>query len=352
MKSKKRQMGFTLVELLVVIAIIGILIGMLLPAVQSVREAARRTDCANNLRNIGLAAHNFETSFKHYPTTGGAVQQYVNPDEACESQFGYELAGWMYQILPFIEQTALERARMGDVDGNCGFILTPVAETPVSTFNCPSRFNRTAIAFTEIFALGDYAGVMSSWNDPGWNGFEWQVTQPPREGEGSVVWTGMISRGGHVQNPGSNPTVTMFRKVNNAGVRDGLSNTIMIAEKSVDSRFYTLASASPWPYWEIYGYYVGADWPNMRMFAAATQGPSSPSPVIPPVGDSEPRPDGVFQYSTGQYEEFGFGSAHPGIVNAVMGDASTQSLNRTGDLILLDRLGKRSDGELASLDDL
>lgn len=352
MKSKKRSSGFTLVELLVVIAIIGILIGMLLPAVQQVREAARRTDCANNLRNIGLACLNFDSSFGHFPTTGGAVQQYVSGLEACQSQFGYELAGWMYQILPFIEQTAIEQARQGDVDGNCGFILTPVAETPISTFNCPSRFNRTAIAFTEIFALGDYAGVMSSWNDENWQGFEWQVTQPPRDGEGRVVWTGIISRGGHVQSPNSNPSVTTFRKVNQAAIQDGTSNTIMIAEKSVDSQFYTLASANPWPFWEIYGYYVGADWPNMRMFAAATQGPSSPNPVIPPVGDSEPRPEGIFQYSTGQFEEFGFGSAHPGIINAVMGDASTQAINRTGDLIMLDRLGKRADGEIVNLSDL
>ena len=91
--TQSRRNGFTLVELLVVIAIIGILIGMLLPAVQQVREAARRTQCANNMRQLALAAHNFESAHRHFP------------DSAASSLEGYSLIA---KTLPFVEQANLQ----------------------------------------------------------------------------------------------------------------------------------------------------------------------------------------------------------------------------------------------------
>ena len=106
--SRMRRSAFTLVELLVVIAIIGILIGMLLPAVQSVREAARRTQCMNNMKQIGLAALNYESAHMHFPTTG-YVDYSVNWTDP--SSYADEAWVWGYSILPFIEQTNTYNAR-------------------------------------------------------------------------------------------------------------------------------------------------------------------------------------------------------------------------------------------------
>ena len=335
--EKNRRKAFTLVELLVVIAIIGILIGMLLPAVQQVREAARRTDCLNNLRQIGLGCHNFESTFQKYPSAGGAVQQFTNPDEQTEGIFGFENGSWMYQILPYLEQGNLTNLRE-----SAGF--GEIIEVEVPSFNCPSRFARFATIGTDIYALPDYAGVMASHNDEGWLGFEWRITEPPRTNEERVVWTGIIAKGGHVDISDSPETVWEFRKVTTASVFDGTSNTIMIAEKGVRADRYTITTASPWPYWEVYGYYVGADWPHMRQFGALTYN-QTPSRVWPVLGDNEARPSGTF-------DEQGFGSPHPGIFNAVIGDGSTRVINRTAQLLLLDQLGKRADGETTTFESL
>src|SRR5262245_9866043 len=103
-----RRSGFTLVELLVVIAIIGVLVALLLPAVQAARESARRMQCYNHLRQMALAVQNFENSFKVFPSHGtGTNVNYINGVPAGANSDPPQQAGALFQILPYLEQQAI-----------------------------------------------------------------------------------------------------------------------------------------------------------------------------------------------------------------------------------------------------
>src|SRR5260370_139697 len=112
---RRRRCGFTLIELLVVIAIIAILIGLLLPAVQKIREAANRMSCTNNLKQMGLALHNHESAMAYFPTAGA---QSAAVDISAQTA-GFETKGWAYQILPYIEQDNLYK--IGQQSGAYGW---------------------------------------------------------------------------------------------------------------------------------------------------------------------------------------------------------------------------------------
>jgi hypothetical protein len=125
-------------------------------------------------------------------------------------------------------------------------------------------------------------------------------------------------------------------------IEDGSSNTILLAEKAVAVQNYT-APNSPYPYWEIYGYYTGADWPVMRIFGALRPDAPIKNPEIRVMSDSDAR---TFNY------EHGFGSAHPGVLCSVWGDGATKAISTSADLWVLDQLGKRSDQSTVSANDL
>jgi prepilin-type N-terminal cleavage/methylation domain-containing protein len=356
-RGRRANRGFTLVELLVVIAIIGVLVALLLPAIQAARESARRSQCINNLRQLGIACQLFESSKKAFPTAGGAVQQFTATTENAKPLYGYENAGWMYQVLPYIEQQNLHDRRRGDGGLNSGFLRTGIVEVRVPTFNCPSRADRICVSGIYAYALGDYAGVMASHNSKGWPGFAWETSKDPatdpatQQTEEVLTWTGILIKGGQV-NIGAGPKIWKFAPVSTKRIEDGTSNTILLAEKAAQSKYWTTPNPIPGqasPYWELYGYYVGADWPHMRQFGSLVVNGNNDRPEVPVRGDSDVRPN---ETATFVPDEQGFGSAHPGIICAVFGDASTRTISQDADLQMLDSMGKRADQVVVSQESL
>ncbi len=194
----RRHAGFTLVELLVVIAVIGILVGLLLPAVQQVREAARRTECLNNLKQIGLAIHNYEGAYKRFPPSMNAPVKAIFP--TANGSWGV-----MGRILHYIEQgnaAVFVNLEVGwDQPPNS---LHGVPQTRIPTLMCPSEVNDT-LRLTSSGAPNtwpvNYVVNFGTW-------FVWN----PDTGEG----------GDGVFHP--NSTFGM------AGIVDGTSNTLMTSE--------------------------------------------------------------------------------------------------------------------------
>lgn len=323
MNSSKR--GFTLVELLVVIAIIGILIGMLLPAVQSVREAARRTECMNNLRQLALAVHNFESAQMRFPTAGvSGAPPWRYP--GTQSPFNREILNHNFQILPFIEQTNVFQLRA--TFGANSFELNGQR---IPMYSCPSRGERIATSVTngDSFPKGDYAPYMPIWTDtnifPDWS---WPGFNDPRS------WRGIIASQGNVVTDSGGERLDRFSDVGFGSLTDGSSSTMLFAEKAIWSRSYngaTPTAATNWePWWDKPGYFEGVDWSYSR-------------------GWNELRPDNLDRSAFSDDFEFGFGSAHPGTVSSCFGDGSTHSISMDVDRLTFIRLGNRADGQVVDM---
>lgn len=314
-----RSAGFTLVELLVVIAIIGVLVALLLPAVQSAREAARRSQCTNNLKQIGLASLNFESTNGQFPTTGLALNGYgagvagPNGQPNVASKARIENLSWTYQILPFIEETSLF-----DLRSQTGMVAD-LLEEPISAYTCPTRGTRIIVDIVgDVAFYGDYASfamdhyfgnrIRSS------SGVD--VTVPlmdPVRGAahqakdiGKLLSRGVIGRGGWLQASSAPEKLVRYTKVDQAKVVDGTSKTMMFGEKSIPMFLYT----SPENPTEVAGVFAGG-------FSTVRLGRGGPFP------DSIQEGDPTYQkFSHNQ----SFGSAHTNIFNCVYADGSVRSI--------------------------
>ena len=175
MTFARRQRGFTLVELLVVIAIIGVLVALLLPAVQSAREAARKTTCQNNLKQIGIAWLNHHDTHRHFPTGGWGFNWVGDPDRGvAENQPG----GWAFNILPFMEQKTIHDMAKGiaaaDLTGYAEKrrVLGLMVEVPIASFICPSDvLNEPCLVFSGGTSPGNPIsvdrGLFKTWPNTG-----------------------------------------------------------------------------------------------------------------------------------------------------------------------------------------
>ncbi|GIW82711.1 MAG: hypothetical protein KatS3mg105_4518 [Gemmatales bacterium] len=198
--SRSGSRAFTLIELLVVIAIIGVLIGLLLPAVQKVREAANRIKCTNNLKQIGLAWHNHADALGAFPTGGGrccATIGNLTVISGVPATLQAQNWGWGFQILPYVEQENLWR--------NCGTNQSN-AIVALSIYTCPTLHSPT----------------LMSPNTPWWGGY-----QPSRGNQDYGACDGVRFANGVLQ-------PNWGQLVRPSTVLDGTSNTVMVAEKAVN----------------------------------------------------------------------------------------------------------------------
>jgi prepilin-type N-terminal cleavage/methylation domain-containing protein/prepilin-type processing-associated H-X9-DG protein len=293
--------GHTLIELLIVIALIGLLINLLLPAIQHSRESSRRTQCQNNLRQIGMATGAFENSMRYFPTAGGNYEDF----DTLRAKGGFERAGWAYQLLPYIEQQRLyDRGHAVSAWNQRSDSQKGVFEVSIPLYACPTRNQRFSQPSSDgvVYALGDYAGLVADWiNNQGAN------RSLPSEEELAATWRGILVMGGHFDHrEGDDSVYVTYPKVRVADVTDGLTKTILIMEKAVYSGSYS-TSGTLAEFWDEPGWAHCAHWTTMRL---------ARKPLLAD-GDPDRPTEG----------ELGFGSPHDGTINAVFGDGSVRILS-------------------------
>jgi prepilin-type N-terminal cleavage/methylation domain-containing protein/prepilin-type processing-associated H-X9-DG protein len=370
---KLRSKGFTLIELLVVIAIIAVLIALLLPAVQSAREAARRIQCTNNLKQLGLALANYESSSNCYPSS----DVFGTTNGLC-SGFGFgngcQNTPWFVLMLPFIEQSSLYNAFNASIGVEgvnfLGYFANSTVETTtIASFQCPSD-NPQKFSIAVLAALAGLSGP--NWMiSKGNYGVNWGNCD-----YGQGVSNSYFARSLYLQSPfGLNSTATGPQLIRVASVTDGMSNTQFCSEilqgafddlrgtiwgdnpgaGSYETRFTPngyqdyVPMFQPWASGVPASALVGDNMDNLPTFGGSAPGTSPASPGS--LCDSQPV-QGLACYSQGQQggEFTGSRSRHPAGVNTLFGDGSVRFMKNTIAPMTWVALGSISAGEVISSD--
>jgi len=361
-QTKQSARAFTLVELLVVIAIIGILVALLLPAIQAAREAARRTQCKDNLKNLGLACLNFENTLKIFPTGGATwgsrIEDYIEPEPPETGGKPIETAklglGWGYQILPYLEEGAMYKLTTTDelravvvpiliCPSRRGVTRNPNADNPsvlsdyagihpctriLDTAAFPTPLDLNAITYNQVRdnfykpgAIVNNGTIGTTGSQPAANGVydgvivraSWRrISQQPGVGGIEGLWVTNV------------PRPTKMSKIT-----DGTSKTMLIAEKYLRSDWYPGGTPS-----DDTGMTDGWDPDIIRSTCISPLNDGDANrPFTGNVGDPPGSPI---------WEIFVSGSAHAGGLNAVFADGSVHTVNYEIDLPVYNALGTRN----------
>ncbi|MGI9324853.1 MAG: DUF1559 domain-containing protein [Pseudomonadales bacterium] len=337
----RNKPGFTLVELLVVIAIIGVLVALLLPAVQAARESARRLQCLNQLKQIGLASLNHESAYGYLPSSGWGWRWQGDPNLGYGKQ---QPGGWAYNLLDFMEQGNIRSIGQGTpvvVTFSPDDPRLQMASTPIEGFNCPTRRDAVLYPFVRNDYLGhnlrscntrfkcqvgrsDYQINSGNRQIKIGNNYHGETTGPDSyDAAETYDWHGF-------DDPALISGVSSARsEIRLAQITDGTSHTMLVGEKYLNPDRYTDGHDPA----DDQNILLGMDRDVNGFTGTGTD--NNDNEVYLPQQD---RPGLIL---TG-YE---FGSAHPGVFNLVHCDGSTSSVSFDIDDLAFYVLGGRDDGE-------